>query len=101
MNKKCACLNVKFMPIEWADGKKEEQWMCLECKSIFVRKESAMCEANSNPVLADVQAIIDELHKKEIDNDIYSSKDLIKANRIDEYNNALNDVKKKISEHFS
>ncbi len=56
---------------------------------------------SSHAVLADVRAIIDGLYKKEIDDDIYSSKDLIKAKRIDEYNNALNDVKEKLSEHFS
>ena len=56
---------------------------------------------SGHAVLADVRAIIDSLYKKEIDDDIYSSKDLIKAKRIDEYNNALNDVKEKLSEHFS
>lgn len=54
MNEKCSCLNVKFMPVEWPDGRREERWMCLECKSIFVKERSAMCEANSNAVLADV-----------------------------------------------
>ena len=58
MNEKCACLNVKFMPVELPDGEKEERWMCLECKSIFVRERSAMCEANSNTMLGEVTPTI-------------------------------------------
>jgi len=44
------------MPVEWPDGRKEERWMCLKCKSIFVREKSAMSEANSNAVLGEVSS---------------------------------------------
>jgi len=54
MNEMCACLKVEYIPVVFSDGRKEERWMCPECKSIFVRKKSAMCEANSNAVLGDV-----------------------------------------------
>ena len=54
---KCACLNVKYMPVEYSDGRKEERWMCLECKSIF-KKENANF---GNAVLADVLDDLEDL----------------------------------------
>lgn len=41
MNEKCACRKVEYMPITNEDGSYIEQWMCLECKSIFVRQPAA------------------------------------------------------------
>lgn len=50
-----------------------------------LRASFAMCKANSNDVLAKVRAIIDSLYGKRVD---------------DMYSQALDDIKKKLSEHF-
>jgi hypothetical protein len=62
-------------------------------KRYIEAEKSAMCEANSNAVLADVRA----MKRKEPNSEFYSEADIFD----DGYNTAIDDIIQKISEHFS
>ena len=65
MTAKCACRKVYYTPISNEDGTCIEQWMCLDCKSIFVRKVGNVAQPNACPQLSDVRALlqaIDDFH---------------------------------------
>ena len=53
MTAKCACRKVCYTPISNEDGTCIEQWMCLDCKSIFVRKVGNVAQPNACPQLCE------------------------------------------------
>ena len=95
MKEQCSCRKVDYIPIRNEDGSYTEQWMCMECKSVFIRNKSAMCEADTHSPLAEVRAFINDNFC------FYDEKDIKKENCFEAgYNSALRDVLTRLYKYF-